>query len=148
MINDEEQLWVAVHLGQLATDTASTTDTTATTTTTMGGGGGGNTLSALNLVQVSVAMHLIRAGKNYVTRIAEDKDKDKDESNSAAAEKRRLAGGLGAMVGTWLRSEDEMVRDLALEWKREHRELVAVLEKEAALGGLLRARETSGTRKE
>ncbi|KAK8001670.1 hypothetical protein PG991_013892 [Apiospora marii] len=121
MVNDEEQLRVALHLGQLATTTD--TATTATTVTS------GNTLSALNLVQVSVAMHLIRTGKSFVTKIADDKE---DKPNPKVVEKRHLAGRLGEMVGTWLRSEDEMVREMALEWKREQRDLVATLEREAA----------------
>ncbi|KAK8034217.1 hypothetical protein PG993_009212 [Apiospora rasikravindrae] len=119
MISDEEQLRVAVYLGQLATDTTTTTRSNSD-----------NTLSALNLVQVSVAMHLIRTGRHYVTNTKDDKE---EKAKSKAAEKRRLAGSLGELVGTWLRSEDEMVRDLALEWKREQRELVAALEKEAAV---------------
>ncbi|KAK8066175.1 hypothetical protein PG997_012922 [Apiospora hydei] len=137
MINDEEQLRVAVYLGQLATDT-----TTTATTTTMGAG---NTLFALNLVQVSVAMHFIRAAKNHVINIKDDKN---EKAKSTAAEKRRLAASLGELVGMWLRSDDEMVRDLALEWKREQKELVAALEKEAATEALLRARDASGTRRE
>ena len=127
MVKEEEQLRVAAHLGALATKLDATT-----TTTTVTGSGGGSTLSALSLVQVSVAMHLIRAGKCFVTKIVDDKE-DKERSKAAVAEKRRLAGRLGETVSTWLRSEDEMVREMALEWKREQRDLAAVLEKEAGV---------------
>ncbi|KAK8047905.1 hypothetical protein PG996_015969 [Apiospora saccharicola] len=126
MVNEEEQLRVAVHLGQLVMNTATTTTTTTTTVTR-----NSNTMSALNLVQVSVAMHLIQAGKTFVTKIGDDKD-DKDKPKPTVVEKRRLAGRLGEMVGTWLRCEDEMVREMALEWKRQQRDLFASLEKETA----------------
>lgn len=128
MVNEEEQLRVAVHLGQLATNTGDTATSTTTNTIT----GGGNSLSALDLVHVSVAMHLIRAGKSFVTKIVDD---GKDESiKPMVVEKRRLASRLGVMVGTWLRCENEMVREMALEWKREQRDLVTGLEKEAIAG--------------
>ncbi|KAK8110168.1 uncharacterized protein PG998_006625 [Apiospora kogelbergensis] len=112
-------LRVAGYLGQLETDATSPLH-----------------LSALNLLLMSVASHLLVNGKS---RLATPKvgannnnNMDKDEpSKRRAAEARLLARRLLDMVGTWLQG-DELVRDAALEWKRQQKELVAALGKEAA----------------
>ncbi|KAK8101961.1 hypothetical protein PG999_012335 [Apiospora kogelbergensis] len=92
-------------------------------------------LSALNLLLMSVASHLLVNGKSRLAAPkvgANNNNKDKDEpSKGRAAEARLLARRLLDMVGTWLQG-DELVRDAALEWKRQQKELVAALGKEAA----------------